>query len=157
MESPSARRDQRPDRPAVAERACEDFVLDDGTGRARILAGEATVVYRGLAAWYGEPGPNLLAIDPTIADTSNPGVLLALTLGLPLLFCYGIVGLLLGAAGAILGHIARRQTIQRGQDGGSMALAGIIIGWIDVALGIIIVIFLVWVFTHFGDSDPNAA
>ncbi len=107
---------------------------------------------------YGYPGYGypVQALQRQTNGMATTSMILSIV-GLPLLFCYGIVGLLLGAAGAILGHIARKQTIQRGQDGGGMALAGIIIGWIVVALGIIIVIFLVWVFTHFGDSDPNVA
>ncbi len=32
------------DRPTKTERACEDFVLDDGTGRARVLAGDAILL-----------------------------------------------------------------------------------------------------------------
>jgi hypothetical protein len=53
-----------------------------------ILAGEIYVLYRSLVAWNSEPSPNLAEIDPTIADTSNPGALLALTLGwLLMLFC----------------------------------------------------------------------
>jgi Domain of unknown function (DUF4190) len=43
-----------------------------------------------------------------------------------------LVGLVSGIAapiGAILGHVARRQIRQTGEDGEGMALAGIIIGW----------------------------
>src|SRR5262249_31630994 len=32
------------DRPAKVERACEDFLVDDGTGRARVLAADAQLV-----------------------------------------------------------------------------------------------------------------
>ncbi len=38
----------------------------------------------------------------------------------------------LGAVGAIMGHVARRQIRERGEDGDGMALAGIIVGWIAV-------------------------
>jgi hypothetical protein len=55
--------------------------------------------------------------------------------GLALIVCYGVGGLL-AAAGAIMGHVARRQikTSQEGGDG--MAKAGIIVGWIAFGLAI---------------------
>jgi hypothetical protein len=43
------------------------------------------------------------------------------------------------AVGAILGHVARKQISQRGEDGAGMALAGIIIGWIGTAIGVLFV------------------
>lgn len=54
------------------------------------------------------------------------------------LFCYGIGGLI-GAVGAILGHVGRRQIRERGEEGDGMALAGVIIGWIATALGLLII------------------
>jgi hypothetical protein len=60
---------------------------------------------------------------------------------------YGVGGLI-GIVGAILGHVSRRQIRERGESGDGMALAGIIMGWIATALGVIIiaaiVIFFVW-------------
>jgi hypothetical protein len=44
-----------------------------------------------------------------------------------------LAGLAVGISapvGAILGHIARRQIRERGEQGDGMALAGIIVGWI---------------------------
>jgi hypothetical protein len=56
--------------------------------------------------------------------------------GLPLLMCYGL-GLPVSIVGAILGHIAKRQIRERGEPGDGMALAGIIMGWIGAALGLL--------------------
>jgi hypothetical protein len=60
---------------------------------------------------------------------------------------YGIGGLL-GILGAILGHVARRQIRERGENGDGMALAGVVMGWIATALAVLIivgiVIFVVW-------------
>jgi hypothetical protein len=39
-----------------------------------------------------------------------------------------------GLAAAIMGHISRRQITERREEGAGMALAGIVIGWIGVAL-----------------------
>jgi hypothetical protein len=67
--------------------------------------------------------------------------------GVLFLACYGGGGLF-GLVGAILGHIAKRQIRERGEAGGGMATAGVIIGWIVLALGILvlvgIIIFVVW-------------
>ncbi|WP_326562421.1 DUF4190 domain-containing protein [Micromonospora sp. NBC_01796] len=61
---------------------------------------------------------------------------------------YGLGGYL-GIVGAILGHVAKRQIRERGESGGGMATAGIIIGWITTAIAVIatalIIIFAVYV------------
>jgi hypothetical protein len=57
--------------------------------------------------------------------------------GLVLVACYGAGGIL-GLIGAILGHVAQKQISERGEGGNGMALAGIICGWIALALGVII-------------------
>jgi hypothetical protein len=67
---------------------------------------------------------------------------------------YGVGGVVLGPVGAILGHVARRQIRERNQDGEGMAMAGVIVGWIATALGVLvvaaIVIFFIWV-----GNQPN--
>jgi MFS family permease len=74
--------------------------------------------------------------------------------GLVMLCGYGIGGIV-GLVGAILGHVARRQVRERGENGSGLALAGIICGWIAVALGVVAIGFLVWVFTNLSDfSEP---
>jgi hypothetical protein len=74
------------------------------------------------------------------------------------LCAYGFGGLL-GALGAILGHVARRQIRLRYEGGEGMALAGIIVGWIAFGLGLIIsAAFVVFFAVAFNDpafqSDP---
>jgi hypothetical protein len=68
--------------------------------------------------------------------------------GMVSLPCYGVGGIVLGALGAIFGHISRKQIKDRGEAGGGMALAGIIVGWIAVAIGLIILAvivgFVIW-------------
>jgi hypothetical protein len=54
------------------------------------------------------------------------------------LCAYGLGGII-GAVGAILGHVARRQIKRTGEKGGGMALAGVIVGWIATALFVIAV------------------
>jgi Domain of unknown function (DUF4190) len=44
--------------------------------------------------------------------------------------------------GAIMGHAARRQIRERGEDGDGLALAGIVVGWIGVGLVIVLIAFI---------------
>jgi hypothetical protein len=60
----------------------------------------------------------------------------------------GILGLVLffGVASipaVITGHIARKQIRQRDEDGAGIALAGLILGWIGVALVVLFIGFFV--------------
>jgi hypothetical protein len=68
--------------------------------------------------------------------------------GMVSLSCYGVGGIILGTLGAIFGHVSRKQIRERGEAGAGMALAGIIVGWIAVGLGLVIVAvvigFVVW-------------
>jgi hypothetical protein len=75
--------------------------------------------------------------------------------GLVSLPCYGVGGIAIGLVGAILGHVGKRQTTERGEGGGGMALAGIIIGWIAVGIGLIIVAFFVFVVWWAVNSPPS--
>jgi hypothetical protein len=67
---------------------------------------------------------------------------------------YGVGGLV-GAVGAILGHVARRRIRQSGAQGDGMALAGIIVGWITTVIGLLSIAFLIVFFTthEFGSGD----
>jgi hypothetical protein len=71
---------------------------------------------------YGAPVP--------VARPTNGLAVTSMVLSLCGLFLCGVTALI----GAIMGHVARRQIRQRGDEGDGMALAGIIIGWILVAL-----------------------
>ncbi|WP_329104700.1 DUF4190 domain-containing protein [Micromonospora sp. NBC_01699] len=55
---------------------------------------------------------------------------------------YGLGGYL-GIVGAILGHVAKRQIRERGESGGGMATAGVIIGWITTAIAVIATIVII--------------
>jgi hypothetical protein len=60
--------------------------------------------------------------------------------------------------GAIMGHVARKQIRERGEDGDGMALTGVIVGWIVFALTIIgwgvYIIFFVWLVTSAPTYEP---
>lgn len=57
--------------------------------------------------------------------------------GLVMIACYGIPGLIMGPIGAILGHVARKKIKESGEAGEGMALAGVIIGWITTGLAVL--------------------
>ena len=66
------------------------------------------------------------------------------TLAIVSLIC-SIAGIFTGISapvGAVLGHVARRQIRETGEEGDGMALAGIIIGWIITAIAAIAVCFV---------------
>lgn len=66
------------------------------------------------------------------------------------LCAYGLGGIL-GIIGAIFGHVARRRIARQGTDGGGMALAGIIVGWIAAGLMVAFIVIIIIVVIN----DPN--
>ena len=54
-----------------------------------------------------------------------------------------IFGILTGIPAIILGHMARRQIRQTGEQGAGMALAGLILGYVGVALAVLAVILII--------------
>ena len=109
---------------------------------------------------YGYPGyPAYPVGGVPLQGRTNPLAITSMILSicaLPFLFCYGVGGLL-GLAGAIVGHVAKRRIAASGEGGDGMAMAGIIIGWIALALGIVVAIivgFVVADVIHSGDGIP---
>jgi hypothetical protein len=99
---------------------------------------------------YGAP------VLPASARTNGLAIasMVVALVGLPFLFCYGAGGVM-GLVGAILGHVAQRQVKQRGEQGGGMALAGIIVGWIVVVIALAIVAFFVFFVWYVVSNSPN--
>jgi hypothetical protein len=78
--------------------------------------------------------------------------------GLISFWCYALPGIIFGAVGAIMGHVAKRQAAERQEQGGGMALAGIIIGWIAVVLGLIAAAFfayIIWLAAKLPSTHPT--
>jgi hypothetical protein len=67
---------------------------------------------------------------------------------------YGVGGLL-GIVGAILGHVARRRIRVSGAGGEGMALAGIIVGWVAAALGVLAIVGIILLFTLTDSFDTT--
>ena len=55
-----------------------------------------------------------------------------------------------GPVGAILGHVARRQIRERGEQGDGFALAGIIVGWISTGFLVAWLLLLVFLISRAG-------
>src|SRR5262249_8192149 len=106
----------------------------------------------------GYPQPYPMYAYPVAQPRTNPAAITALILSIvafPFLLCYGIVGALLGVAGAIVGHVARNQIRDRGEGGGGMALAGIICGWIAFGLGVAGLVLFVWGIAQLSHLQPD--
>jgi hypothetical protein len=77
--------------------------------------------------------------------------------------CTGVLGLCpyglggwIGAIGAVLGHVARRQIRERGERGDGLALAGIIVGWIATGLFVLagaVIAIAIWFAATNSESD----
>ena len=102
---------------------------------------------------YGQPGPYPYGYPPPYYPPAEPtnglaiaSMVVSIVGALGLCF-YGLGGYL-GIVGAILGHVATRQIRQQGGQGGAMAKAGIIVGWISAGIAVLatigIVGFIIW-------------
>ncbi|GIG58311.1 hypothetical protein Lfu02_26830 [Longispora fulva] len=98
----------------------------------------------------GAPYPPQYAYPPQYVARRTNGLAIAamVTSICALVMCFGSFGFI----GAILGHVARKQIRERDEEGDGMALAGIIIGWIGTAIGVLViafyVVFFVWAFNE---------
>jgi hypothetical protein len=68
----------------------------------------------------------------------------------------GLAICLSAPVGAILGHIARRQIRERGEQGDGMALAGIIVGWVLTGLTLVFCLFYLVVFGFIYAQEPDS-
>ena len=69
---------------------------------------------------------------PSAGGATNTMAIISLVLSLA-----GLVTWITAPVGAILGHVARRQIRERGEQGEGLALAGIIVGWAITGLGLL--------------------
>jgi Domain of unknown function (DUF4190) len=128
--------------------ATEPIYVDPMTG-APVYLDQATGQYM-----YAPPGYPLPAGYPVPSAGQSPYYLVnyagpartngmaiaALAVSIAGSALCGFVG---GAIGAILGHVARRQIAQRGEDGAGLALAAIIIGWTLSAVSALFLLFAI--------------
>ncbi|BCL15489.1 DUF4190 domain-containing protein [Micromonospora sagamiensis] len=68
----------------------------------------------------------------------------------------GVASCVTAPIGAILGHVARRQIRERGEDGDGLAKAGIIVGWVLTGLiGLAIVAYIALIVFAVSQSDTT--
>jgi hypothetical protein len=65
-----------------------------------------------------------------------------------------IAGIFASVPAIICGHIARRQISQTGETGAGMALAGLILGYVGLALEVIVTIGIILLFVALSHSVP---
>ena len=68
----------------------------------------------------------------------------------------GIATCITAPVGAILGHMARRQIRERGENGAGMALTGIIVGWI-ITVGFLIYLAVIVIIVIIAASNGGSA
>jgi hypothetical protein len=81
--------------------------------------------------WYPSPGYTAYVPSPT-----NGMAVASLVLGILWIYWAGSIMAL------IFGYVARQQIAQRGESGGGLATAGIVLGWIGVGMLILLLFFL---------------
>ncbi|GAA3657920.1 hypothetical protein GCM10022237_17450 [Nocardioides ginsengisoli] len=81
---------------------------------------------------------------PPVAGTNSLAIASLVVSILSITVCAGFTGFV----GAILGHMARGQMKRSGEQGGGLAMAGIIIGWLGTVffVGVVIVVIAIGVF-----------
>lgn len=87
--------------------------------------------YPGAYGYPGYPGPPMQ--PPT-----NGFAIASLVLGIFIIF-WGIPSVL----ALVFGYIARKQIRERNEGGSGLAIAGIVLGWVGVAIWMIVLVFIV--------------
>ncbi len=85
----------------------------------------------------GAPPPPSYGYGPPQARPTNGLAIASLVCGL-LQLAFPVVTTVLAL---VFGYIARNQIRERGESGEGMAKAGIILGWVGVALGVLAILF----------------
>ncbi|GAB3337276.1 hypothetical protein GCM10027452_10510 [Micromonospora halotolerans] len=99
----------------------------------------------------GYPPPAYPGYAPPSSKT-NTLAIVALVLSL-----VGFTSCITAPVGAIMGHVARKQIRQTGEQGEGMAKAAIIVGWILTALLVLLIIFYVVMIIIAINSDNSGS
>jgi hypothetical protein len=96
---------------------------------------------------YAYQPPGYPASRPT-----NGMAIAALICGIGQFFGFWLLGTI---PAVVLGHIARRQIRRTGEQGDGMALAGLILGYVGLALSVIAIILIAVLVVAAGHQAPN--
>jgi hypothetical protein len=94
---------------------------------------------------FGAPPPYGYPYGPPQTRGTNGMAIASMVLGILWLWWIGSILAL------IFGYIARSQIRQRNEGGGGMAIAGIVLGWIGIALLLVVIIVAA---VNSGNSSP---
>jgi len=83
---------------------------------------------------------------------TNGMAIAAMICGIAQFFGFWLLGTI---PAVVLGHIARRQIRQTGEQGDGMALAGLILGYVGLGLSVIAVILIIVLVAAAGHPAPN--
>ena len=98
---------------------------------------------------YGAPGAyNQQGYGPGYPSNNLGGWALGLSIGAFFLSC-----LPLSIAAIVLGSKAKRAVSEGRANNGGMASAGIILGWVGIAVGIIVVAVIIWLASNAGGME----
>lgn len=96
------------------------------------------------------PAPPGYGPSPTGQPATNTLAIVSLICSLAGLFVW-----VSAPVGAILGHIARKQIRERGEQGEGMAMAGIIVGWVLTGIFVLCCIGYIGVIVFAVSQDPT--
>jgi Domain of unknown function (DUF4190)/Domain of unknown function (DUF1707) len=82
------------------------------------------------------PGTRPRPAPPVAAPHTNSLALASFICGIAEFFTFGLTAI----PAIVLGHMARGQIRRTGEDGGGLALAGLLLGWAAIALGVLAVV-----------------
>jgi Domain of unknown function (DUF4190)/Domain of unknown function (DUF1707) len=95
--------------------------------------------------------PQVYSGLPAVRSSTNGLAIASLVCGIGQIFIW-VVGPM---AAIILGHIARRQIRRTGEDGDGMALAGLILGYVGLAVTVLITILILALVVWAAHQAPN--
>ena len=111
--------------PGQPGQSVQDGQSPPGYGQPQPGYGQPQPAYGQPQPGYGQPQPGYGQPVYAHPTPTNPMAIAALVCSLA-----GILTIISAPVGAILGHVARRQIKEKGEQGDGMALAGIIVGWV---------------------------
>lgn len=98
---------------------------------------------------YSPYGPGVPPYGyPPVATTNSLAIASLVVSILSLTVCAGFTGFI----GAILGHVARGQIKRTGEQGGGLAMAGVIIGWLGTVFFVVVAVVAIAIGVFVSDS-----
>src|ERR1700684_2100362 len=88
--------------------------------------------------------------QPVAAPRTNGWAIAALACGVAGVFAFPA-----GILAIVFGHIARREVRRTGEAGRSLATAGLILGYVALVIGVLFLIWILYIFHVMDSAAPN--